>query len=213
MARCCSQTTSCNCVLTPGTGVSISGSGTTDDPYIITAPDVVTLRGSVDPEGAVVGNPGDIYTSTDVAATLGQSTWEKATGTGDTGWVLIAGDTGWRDISATAVNGFVGTIAIRRTATTVEARLIGLDGTASTAADIAPIPSGFAFGAGTVTVLPALGLLHSDTSVEPDIFLAADNSTISTSATLVVGADDWLGSVIGHANDTWPIALPGTALA
>ena len=115
MAKCCGGASgACGCALEQGTGITISGDGGVDNPYIISSDSVSTMRGAVDPEGAVVGSPGDVYASTDVAATLGRRLWFKASGVAtNTGWVLLEGDTGWRNISALLLNGWDGTLAIR----------------------------------------------------------------------------------------------------
>ncbi|MBF4549221.1 hypothetical protein [Pseudoclavibacter sp. VKM Ac-2888] len=56
--------------------------------------------GTGSPEGVVVGTVGQRYT--DTANTAGALQWVKATGTGNTGWRVSEGDTGWRNITTTA---------------------------------------------------------------------------------------------------------------
>lgn len=213
MARCNCGPSGCQCNIQQGTGISISGDGSTDDPFVITADDAVQLRGDVDPEGAVVGNPGDVYASTDTAATQGRTLWIKVTGTGNTGWSLVAGDTGWRDISATMVNGWDGVLVVRRTERVVEYRLMGGDDTAATLDDIAPVPTGFNLAAGTVTPVPATGLARSIAGVASRQFVA-DAATLSIPTAVAVAGSltDWQGSIVGHATDVWPTVLPGSAL-
>lgn len=50
------------------------------------------------PEGRVEAPVGSVYT--DSAATNGAIRWIKTSGTGDTGWEVEYGDTGWRDITS-----------------------------------------------------------------------------------------------------------------
>ena len=78
------------------------------------------LSGTGSPEGVVTATPGTEYT--DTAGTNGAWRWLKVSGTGNTGWVVTYGDTGWRALpqgigGATArYNNGVGTgFWIRRT--------------------------------------------------------------------------------------------------
>lgn len=73
------------------------------------------LYGAGKPEGAATANPGSYYT--DTVNTVGVRRWFKATGTGNTGWVVDQGDTGVRDISSLirADGGWTGgTLTVRR---------------------------------------------------------------------------------------------------
>ena len=66
-------------------------------------PSAFELRGTGMPEGKVTANPGTYYT--DTAGTNGAWRWIKKTGTGTTGWDVMTGDTGWRDLTPYLVNG------------------------------------------------------------------------------------------------------------
>lgn len=55
------------------------------------------LEGTGSPEGSVAASPGVYYT--DTAGTNGAWRWLKRTGTGMTGWSVVYGDTGWRDVT------------------------------------------------------------------------------------------------------------------
>lgn len=57
-----------------------------------------TIPGTGFPEGIVTAPVGTKYI--DTAMTNGARQWIKATGTGNTGWKVFDGDTGWRDASA-----------------------------------------------------------------------------------------------------------------
>ena len=61
--------------------------------------DVITGTGF--PEGVVTAPVGQRYI--DTAATNGAIEWIKASGTGNTGWQVVYGDTGWRSIVAAAM--------------------------------------------------------------------------------------------------------------
>ena len=55
------------------------------------------LRGTGMPNGIVTADPGTYYT--DTAGTNGAWRWLKTSGTGNTGWTVIHGDTGWRNVT------------------------------------------------------------------------------------------------------------------
>lgn len=58
--------------------------------------DVQHLYGTGQPNGVISAPPGSTYT--DTAVTCGAVKWIKMWGTGNTGWTVLYGDTGWRDI-------------------------------------------------------------------------------------------------------------------
>lgn len=66
-------------------------------------PTAFELRGTGMPEGKVTASPGTYYT--DTAGTNGAWRWLKKSGTGTTGWDVMTGDTGWRDLTPYLVNG------------------------------------------------------------------------------------------------------------
>lgn len=59
--------------------------------------DVQHLYGTGQPNGVISAPPGSTYT--DTAVTCGAVKWIKMWGTGNTGWTVLYGDTGWRDVS------------------------------------------------------------------------------------------------------------------
>lgn len=65
-------------------GIHIGGSG----------PRMMSGTGS--PEGVVTAPIGSIWFQSD--STVGVTHWKKASGVGNTGWVVMSGDTGWRKI-------------------------------------------------------------------------------------------------------------------
>lgn len=60
-------------------------------------PTAFELRGTGMPNGVVTASPGTYYTDTN--GTNGAWRWVKTAGTGNTGWVVSVGDTGWRNVS------------------------------------------------------------------------------------------------------------------
>ena len=79
---------------------------------------------------------------TDTAQTNGARKW-ISTGTTSTSWEVINGDTGWRNISSTLVNGWTGTVLVRRVNRDVHWAFYGVNGTSATAQDFIPSPAGF----------------------------------------------------------------------
>lgn len=57
---------------------------------------LVPIYGTGFPNGVVAATPGRIYI--DTAGTNGASSWIKKSGTGNTGWSVLEGDTGWRNL-------------------------------------------------------------------------------------------------------------------
>ena len=81
--------------------------------------------GTGSPEGVVTAPVGTYYT--DTAITNGAMRWAKKTGTGNTGWTVVYGDTGFRDITGTLPAALTaGRVLIRRTGTDVHITLDGL---------------------------------------------------------------------------------------
>jgi len=69
------------------------------------------VYGTGSPEGVVTAPVGTYYT--DTAITNGAMRWAKKTGTGNTGWKVIEGDTGWRRFTS-FLNGWTGQLDVRR---------------------------------------------------------------------------------------------------
>lgn len=60
--------------------------------------DVGHFYGTGQPNGKISAPPGSTYT--DTAVTCGAVKWIKMWGTGNTGWTVLYGDTGWRDVES-----------------------------------------------------------------------------------------------------------------
>lgn len=110
--------------LSPGTNDTIAlGSPTQSwsNVYVTQATigGVLYITGTGFPEGVVTAPVGSIYI--DKAITNGASSWIKKSGTGSTGWQVLEGDTGWRQMKAdwnvsprSSGDGFVERLLIRR---------------------------------------------------------------------------------------------------
>ena len=104
-------------------------------------------RGTGSPEGKVSAPVGSVYT--DTAATNGAIRWIKASGTGNSGWRVEYGDTGWRDItslhapSSPLTAGAGAKIAIRRKNNIIFFRVVGTMTMNAIFGNIVTAPVGF----------------------------------------------------------------------
>lgn len=57
------------------------------------------FEGTGSPEGVVTAPPGSVFRNTESGGWNGARAWVKATGTGNTGWVVSDGDTGWVNVT------------------------------------------------------------------------------------------------------------------
>ena len=88
--------------------------------------EVAHLYGTGQPNGVVSASPGSTYT--DTAVTCGAVKWIKMWGMSNTGWTVLYGDTGWRDIKSLLDPFWDSTsnIQLRRIGRTVYLRSSGL---------------------------------------------------------------------------------------
>lgn len=156
------------------------------------------LTGTGSPEGVVTAAAGTYYT--DTAGTNGAWRWQKRTGAGNTGWTVVVGDTGWRNISSLLTNGASAPVLrIRRTAAIVELRatLLSLPATGV----FLTLPAGFRMASGT----RGNAILRS-INVIADVW-CADGYVLDSKQTVVNnGSINWTWT----PNDPWPTTLPGT---
>lgn len=181
--------------------------------FILGAGGPKMLSGTGSPEGVVTAPAGSMWT--DTAATTGAVRWCKASGAGNTGWIVEYGDTGWRDITTLIEAGVQATNAgmllyVRRQNGNVQLRL-------------RESAAGSATGAITVVGSAVTGFM-CDTAAASKRFAPVfqdDSAVLIPAATLYVD----YGSIIifggtavrQHANieypaaSAWPAALPGVA--
>ena len=159
----------------------------------------VTLTGTGSPERKVTAPVGTIYT--DTAATNGAIRWIKTSGTGNTGWRVEYGDTGWRNVSD-ALSGVLesGKVFFRRRGDTIDivtewAKFIP-GGTSQMPVGFRPFRNdGFPFygSASLATPVAQFRIGYTGTitiNVFDDRYSANDQGTLTTS-------------------DSWPTTLPG----
>ena len=82
--------------------------------YVDRVAPIPAFAGTGSPEGKTTASVGTIYT--DTAATNGAIRWIKTSGTGNTGWRVEYGDTGWRNITALLGDSVTGGKALIRRA-------------------------------------------------------------------------------------------------
>ena len=82
------------------------------------------IKGSGMPNGKVVATPGTTYV--DMSVTNGALKWIKQSGTGNTGWKVLVGDTGWRTLKAQSLFGS-SFVKIRRVNNMVSYQFGGLE--------------------------------------------------------------------------------------
>ena len=162
-------------------------------------------RGSGSPEGKVAAPVGSTYT--DTAATNGAVRWVKTSGTGNMGWRVEYGDTGWRDItsnmtsSPAIVMGAGAKIAIRRKNESVIFRVVG------------PATMGGTFG----NIVAAQPGLRPDLDTNSPAAKGASFRNTRSWIRLEDGTRDATLAESGRAVETmwstteaWPTTLPGT---
>ena len=165
------------------------------------------IRGTGMPNGAVAATPGTLYV--DTASTNGASVWRKASGTGTSGWVVLNGDTGWRDMSGIIVQ--AGSFSalrlcrIRRINSMVILDVSGVLTAISTATS--SIPAGFRIGAGSGWSTIREVFAGGAGAVQGWWVLNASGSlTLSPTA----GSLEVAINRIWATDQVWPTTLPGT---
>lgn len=168
--------------------------------------DAGLAAGSGPPEGVVTAPVGARYV--DKANTRGALEWMKASGTGNTGWVVSVGDTGRRDVKASLINAWscAFELNIRRRGSVVNMFISGLDGRTATSAQCLPNLPGFEMGSGVgwVTLAPsafrgAAGLFRQPGGAGYDVPGANGDAGAVFYQTLTWTVDT-----------AWPTTLPGT---
>ncbi|HQD84975.1 MAG TPA: hypothetical protein PK929_18190 [Quisquiliibacterium sp.] len=162
--------------------------------------------GTGSPEGVVTAPVGTYYT--DTAITNGAMRWAKKTGTGNTGWKCIEGDTGWRDLSTGLLNGWAGaagSVLIKRTPDQIHLLLENLGGASATATAILALPVGFR----SIQARTMRPMVHNAAGAVQRL-LAFETGAVNFNGT-VPQALPLYGYTAWPAASTWPTTLPGVA--
>ena len=167
------------------------------------------LYGTGFPNGVVSALVGSIYI--DTAVTNGASSWIKKSGTGNTGWSVLEGNTGWRNVTHLLLNGWTGffgaSVLILRDGNNTYIKLDGIKTAATTANTFINMPAGFrTSGANSRFALHSLGAQPS--SMYRGYFTSGGDGLV-TAVTSSFG--DLFGELSYATTEAWPTTLPGTA--
>jgi hypothetical protein len=167
------------------------------------------LEGTGSPEGVVSAPVGSEWIRTD-GATLGDFTYQKRSGTGNTGWVVKDGDTGWRllDATASAVDAGKFTLIeckLRRAGATVHLHMAGTK-VGTTGGAIATLPSGFRVPDPDTLYQP---VFNFTAKTFPAAGSVQANGNVYWDGTFV-NANVYTFTAVWFTTDTWPATLPGT---
>lgn len=180
-------------------------------------PTAYELRGTGSPEWAVTAPVGTYYTDTD--GTNGAWRWIKKSGTGSTGWRVLSGDTGWRNVNDHIVKTTDDSpmpmspsgLFMRRINDVVHAyaHRISVDRTAEPTATIKIIqPTGFKSQNGRSSIWywsqwdrTGLYALYLNPDWVPG---SGPQNPFPTTGSLASTNQQW------STNDPWPATLPGT---
>lgn len=186
------------------------------------SPTAYELRGTGMPNGVVAASPGTYYT--DVAGTCGAWRWLKTGGTDSTGWVVVVGDTGRRNISSLlhadwALSSSAGCLYLQRVGEMIylEGRLRRVTASGARSSyttgrlTATALPAGFTATSASIplsssaTVAAAVGFLHT--------YIAANILGVAFRAdgTTWTAVDEVSFSGSYRTADPWPTALPGVA--
>jgi hypothetical protein len=168
------------------------------------------ITGTGFPNGVVTAPVGSIYI--DTAVTNGASSWIKKSGTGNTGWSVLEGDTGARNITSIAVGTpvFSGGVWVRRTNNVVTVSISDFESTWATAGtwlEIIPAATMAGFKPTTPSGENSNTLLGSGFARMQTLTTGTLRVYSNTAATLRMH-----NTVSYITADAWPATLPGTAV-
>lgn len=198
-------------VLSDGTGICLGNSN-----------DTQVRRGTGFPNGVVSAPVGSTYIDTN--ATNGAIEWKKATGTGNTGWVVSVGDTGWRNCNSildTFWDSSGAMFALRRIGSTVYVRLSDIKVGASPSGARTLLksltnnawPVGFGNEFWGVILTSGIGVAGWPGKITPSV--ATHDLGVSVFTVLSPGnyttGDTISGNFDYTVRSAWPSTLPGTS--
>ena len=185
---------------------------------------VLYITGTGFPNGVVSAPVGSIYI--DTAITNGASSWIKKSGTGNTGWQVLEGDTGWRRLATLGAFWSSGYVDVRRIGYSVYIRILSLKVAASPTGNRIVSksltdnnwPDGFKYSTvwgvggvniGQVSVNGFPGKVGNMVTAH-DLGVSVYISGLSSTGTWT--ADDSVDGCVTYSTiQGWPSTLPGTA--
>lgn len=176
------------------------------------------LSGTGSPEGVVTAPVGTEYL--DTAGTVGAWRWLKASGTGNTGWAVTYGDTGWRQMKAdwnvsprSSGDGFVERLLIRRVGNriTLACYLAGAFGGGGKNHSVAAfLPVGFR-NTSSLGVWPEVNRFRLTSSQTTYVDPILETGTAGNLRIITPSPTHEAYSEIAWVTDhPWPTTLPGT---
>lgn len=162
---------------------------------------LVPLKGTGLPNGVVTAPVGSIYIDTVVSN--GASSWIKKSGTGNTGWSVLEGDTGWRDVTPVTLPANVTSISlqVRRVGPCVEISATSVVFASTAEGKVIDNITGFT-PYRTLTATVQLGTILAGYVIHErgaNGLRVIGNSTGSFRTF----------SLMGNTNEAWPTVLPG----
>ena len=179
------------------------------------------LRGYGMPNGVVTASPGTYYT--DNVGTNGAWRWLKTSGTGNTGWTVVFGDTGWRVLDSTVLTSnkadFVPSTdvvrcRIRRVGDhcAFEVRLAG-KGTSGFVEPFYTLPTGFGPTADPwAKQIEPSSELRARHMTFGNIYIERTNDHKRIGIYFTGTSRGGSGCLNWSTSDAWPTTLPGTAV-
>ena len=166
------------------------------------------MSGTGSPEGSVTAPVGSIWFQTD--STVGVTHWRKATGSGNTGWVVMQGDTGVRQLyphswTTPHANTTVTYFQVRRVGSAVT--LYYYQSTSTSVNDVLmfdALPVGFRPAYQIQGIRNRGGILSLSDQIVWDI---RSNGQVYYSS---AGTSTMSGQVTWETTDAWPTSLPGS---
>ena len=168
------------------------------------------MSGTGSPEGAVTAPVGSIWFQSD--STVGVTHWRKESGTGNTGWGVMAGDTGTRNLTTywTPSGITVNSLSIRRVNETIYLQMdVTLDSASGTNTIGTSWPAGFTPAGALTTAVDDLAVDTNGASTA--ILLFRSNLLGIYRSPAPSSGSRWRVFKTWRTTDAWPTSLPGSA--
>lgn len=183
--------------------------GTVTIPSGLVLGTVTHTEGTGSPQSVVTAIVGSTYI--DTAATTGAIKWIKASGTGNTGWVVEYGDTGWRNVAALASATTItyAILRLRRSRDLVTLHVTGSNSVTTATAIFAAgvIPVGFRPNTTFTTTGGRDGLTSWPSPHQAALEVTSGGGATfrANNAEVAYLMAQW------STSDAWPSSLPGSA--
>lgn len=158
------------------------------------------IYGTGSPEGVVTATIGQVFRNTEAGGYNGARVWRKDSGSGNTGWVVESGDTGWRNTSSSLLNGWTGQARLRRTGAAIEI-MLNVNGSAATNERLLDLPGGFQAPYVIDAEVPLVAVGDSIAFIYP-----WEQKVLAGIGAVIRVHSVWTESSF------WPSSLPGVAL-